>query len=135
MDLIPASAGSPQGGHGNPGQYSYLENPLDRRAWPATVHGIAKSQSQLKRLSTYMHRTWLNVISRLSVLSWRQKRRVRDWSREGGRGHLATRGRNPSPRSPICRVHSEKVWCDSCPPSTQKQPGLGLGWFSDPQVG
>ena len=48
MDLIPASAGSPQGGHGNPGQYSYLENPLDRRAWPATVHGIAKSQTMTK---------------------------------------------------------------------------------------
>ena len=79
---IPGSGGSPGGGCGNPLQYSCLENPMGRGAWPATVHGIAKSQTQLKRFSTYMHRTWLNVISRLSVLSWRQKRRVRDWSRE-----------------------------------------------------
>ena len=34
-------------GHGNPLQYSCLENPMDRGAWGATVHGIAKSQTQL----------------------------------------------------------------------------------------
>ena len=33
----------PGGGHGNPLQYSYLENPMDRGAWPAIVHGIAES--------------------------------------------------------------------------------------------
>ena len=32
------------GGNGNLLQYSYLENPMDRRAWKAPVHGIAKSQ-------------------------------------------------------------------------------------------
>ena len=32
-----------RGGHGNPLQYSCLENPTDRRAWWATVHGITKS--------------------------------------------------------------------------------------------
>ena len=31
------------GGHGNPLQYSYLENPMDRGAWPTTVHGVLKS--------------------------------------------------------------------------------------------
>ena len=30
----------PGGGHGNPLQYSYLENPMDRGAWPAIVHGM-----------------------------------------------------------------------------------------------
>ena len=35
---------SPGGGHGNPLQYSWLENPIDRGAWRATVHGAAKSQ-------------------------------------------------------------------------------------------
>ena len=42
---------SPGGGHGNPLQYSCLENPMDRRFWWATVHRVAKSQTWLKRLS------------------------------------------------------------------------------------
>ena len=41
--LILGSGRSPGGGHGNPLQYSYLENPIDRGVWWATVHGIAKS--------------------------------------------------------------------------------------------
>ena len=48
--LIPGKGRSPGGGHGNPPQYSCLENPKDRGAWRATVHGIAKSQTRLKRL-------------------------------------------------------------------------------------
>ena len=38
---------SPGGGHGNPLQDSCLENPVDRRAWWAAVHGVTKSQTQL----------------------------------------------------------------------------------------
>ena len=34
-------------GNGTPLQYSYLENPMDGGAWQATVHGVAKSQTQL----------------------------------------------------------------------------------------
>ena len=41
------------GGHGNPLQYSCLENPMDREASWATVHRVAKSQMQLRQLSTY----------------------------------------------------------------------------------
>ena len=33
---------SPRGGHGNPLQYSYLENPMDRGGWWATVHGVTE---------------------------------------------------------------------------------------------
>ena len=51
--LIPGSGRCPGGGHGNLLQYSCLENPMDRGAWQATVHRIAKSQTQLKRLSTH----------------------------------------------------------------------------------
>ena len=40
---ISGSERSPGGGHGNPLQYSCLENPMDRGAWQATVHGVAKS--------------------------------------------------------------------------------------------
>ena len=45
MGLIPGLGRSPRGGHGNPLQYSCLENPMDRGAWRATVHGVAKSQT------------------------------------------------------------------------------------------
>ena len=44
---IPGLGRSPGGGNGNSLQYSCLENPMDRGAWRATVHGIAKSQAQL----------------------------------------------------------------------------------------
>ena len=40
---IPGLGRSPGGGNGNPLQYSCLENPLDRGAWRAPVHGVAKS--------------------------------------------------------------------------------------------
>ena len=52
--LIPGSGRSP-GGHGNPLQYSCLENPLDRRAWWATAHRVPKSWTWLKQLSTHEH--------------------------------------------------------------------------------
>ena len=50
---IPGSGISPGGGQGDPLQYSGLENPMDREAWQATVHRVAKSQTGLKRLSTH----------------------------------------------------------------------------------
>ena len=40
---IPRSGRSPGGGHGNPLQYSCLENPMDRGAWWAMVHGVTQS--------------------------------------------------------------------------------------------
>ena len=49
---IPESGRSPGGGQGNPLQYSCLENPMNRGAWWATVHGVTQSRTQLKRLST-----------------------------------------------------------------------------------
>ena len=42
-DSIPESGRSPGDGNGYPLQYSCLENPMDRVAWWATVHGVAKS--------------------------------------------------------------------------------------------
>ena len=39
---IPGLGRSPRGGHGNPLQYSCLENPMDRGAWRATVHGVTE---------------------------------------------------------------------------------------------
>ena len=46
--LIPGLERSPGGGHGNPLQYSCLENPMDRAAWRATVHRVMKSGICLK---------------------------------------------------------------------------------------
>ena len=50
---IPGSGRSPGEGNGNPLQYSCLENPMEGGAWRATVHGVAKGQTQLKRLSAH----------------------------------------------------------------------------------
>ena len=41
---IPGWGRSPGGGHGNPLQYSWLDNPMDRGAWWATVQGVTKRQ-------------------------------------------------------------------------------------------
>ena len=57
--LIPGSGRSPGGRHGNPLQYSCLENPMDRGSWWATVHRVAKSQTQWKQLSMYTCRGML----------------------------------------------------------------------------
>ena len=45
---IPGLGRSPRGGHGNPLQYAFLENPMDRGAWQATVHRVTKNWTQLK---------------------------------------------------------------------------------------
>ena len=46
--LIPGLGRSSGEGNGNPLQYSCLENPMDRRAWQATIHIVSKRQTQLK---------------------------------------------------------------------------------------
>ena len=43
----------PGGGHGNPLQYSCLKNPMDRGAWQATVHGVAKESDITEVLSRH----------------------------------------------------------------------------------
>ena len=57
LGLIPELGRSPRGGHGNPLQYSCLENPMDRGAWRATAHRVTESRTRLKRHSmhTCMH--------------------------------------------------------------------------------
>ena len=50
---IPGLGRAPGERHGNPLQYSCLDHPRDRGAWWATVHGVAKSQTQLKQLSMH----------------------------------------------------------------------------------
>ena len=49
---VPRLGRSHGGGHDNALQYSCLENCMDRGGWQATVHGVAKSQTRLKQIST-----------------------------------------------------------------------------------
>ena len=49
---VPGLGRSPGVGNGNPLQYSCLENSMDRGIWSATVHGVAKSQTQLSDYHT-----------------------------------------------------------------------------------
>ena len=51
LGLIPGSGKSPGEGNGNPLQYSCLGNHMDRGAWRATVHGVAKSRTRLCELT------------------------------------------------------------------------------------
>ena len=61
VSLIPGSGRSSGEGNGNPLQYSCLENPMDRGAWWATVHGAAKSWTWLK---------WLGMHARTHDTLW-----------------------------------------------------------------
>ena len=53
LALTSGSGRSSAGGHGNPLQYSCLENPIDRGAWQATKRRVTKSQIQWKKLGTH----------------------------------------------------------------------------------
>ena len=59
---IPGSGRSPGGGHGTPLQYSCLENPMDRGAWLATVHGVTESWTQPSDYATRY-----NIISHIII--------------------------------------------------------------------
>ena len=70
--LILGLGRSPGGGHGNPLQYSCLRNPMDRRTWQATAHGVAKNQTRPKLLSPaqVIHNTTSDPISLFSVAQY-----------------------------------------------------------------
>ena len=55
MSSVPEAGGSPGRGHGNTVLYACLKNPMDRGACQATVHRVAKSQTQLKQLDAHTH--------------------------------------------------------------------------------
>ena len=91
---VPATRRSPEGGHGNPLQYSCLENPMKRGAWQALVHRTAKSWAWLKQRSTHTCGYYKTTVSSL------RKRN------QGGKGSLtratqkARAAREAQPRSP-----------------------------------
>ena len=106
VGLIPGSGRSPGGGHSNPLQCSFLENPMDRGAWRATVHKVAKSQTRLKHLSTQAQmngcsfvpvklyqqkqaggQIWLKTRSLLTPTLKHYTNMSHPWSRSGNAGH------------------------------------------------
>ena len=54
VDSIPGLGRSPGGGNGNPLQYSCLDNLMDRGAWWATVHGVAKSWMKIESMCAHV---------------------------------------------------------------------------------
>ena len=75
LGSIPVSGRSPGEGNGNPLQYSCLENPMDRGAWWAAVHGVTKSQTQLSDFTFTFHFFFpaleKEMATHSSVLAWR----------------------------------------------------------------
>ena len=107
---IPGSGRSPGGGHGNPLQYSCLDNPMDRGAWWATVHGVTNSQTQLKQLSTHAPGLWPVAAEGVSLLPQRARLSV---------AHRlpieSTQPTRPIPPTPLCPNTSscESLVCEA----------------------
>ena len=107
---IPGLGGSPGGGHGSPLQYSCLENPMDRGAWQDTVHGVAKSQAQLKRLSTH-----LALVVNLPASAGDSRHRFDPWvgripwSRKWQHTAVFLTGKSPGQRSLVATKESDKL--------------------------
>ena len=68
---IPGLGRSPGGRHGNPLQYSCLENPMDRGAWRVRVHRVTKSRTRLKRLSMHAHTGFKKEEARIHNNVWK----------------------------------------------------------------
>ena len=68
LGSVPGLGRSLGGGHGNPLQYSRLENPTDRGAWRAAVHGVAQSWAAVTRRQQ-QHAQW-TVISSIALGKW-----------------------------------------------------------------
>ena len=84
MGSIPGPGRSSGEGHGNPLQYSCLENPMDRGAWWATVRGDTKSPTQLKRRGKAegmkQHQlTFLRVLVETATEEGRRQKRSESW--------------------------------------------------------
>ena len=67
MDSILESGRSPRAGTANPFPYSCLEDSMDRRAWQATVHGVAQSRTQLSELAHIYFPTISDIVRSMSI--------------------------------------------------------------------
>ena len=116
-DSIPGSGRSPGGGHGNMLQYPCLENPMDRGAWRATVHRVAKSWIRLKWL------TEKAMAPHPSTLAWKIP-----WTEEPGRlqsmGSRRVRQVCATSLSLFTFMHWRRKW----QPTPVLLPGESQGW-------
>ena len=73
LGSIPGLGRSSGGGHGNPLQYSYLENPMEGGTWKAVVHGVAEGRTRLSNftLTFHFHALEKEMATHSSVLAWR----------------------------------------------------------------
>ena len=90
-------------GNGNPLRYSCLENPVDRGAWWARVHGVKKSQTWLKWLKT---NAWIH-----SLGPWSSAPRPKAETRQRGGQERSSAWTQTSPRGPVLRhtLHLNKT--------------------------
>ena len=102
---IPGSGRSAGERNDNPLQYCCLENPMDRGAWRATVHGVTKSQTQLKWLSTH---TFLLHPHTNFFCIWLSNKVFKVFS------ILRLRGPISLQRSPILNVSTDSQICCCC---------------------
>ena len=140
----------PEGGRSNPLQCSCLENPMDRGAWRATVHGVGKSQTLLSdsahmgvcahtHTHTHAHERLLRraLGERVHIQERIWERRIQhrigakvdsvqalvDWSQEGQHHHPISSGRGPSVQSVQLLSH---VWLFATPWTAARQASLSI---------
>ena len=70
LGSVPGLGRSPGEGNGYPLQYSFLGNPMNRGAWQATVHGVAKSQTVLSDFTSLHFCVGLRFQDKVSLLGW-----------------------------------------------------------------
>ena len=72
LSLIPGLGRSPGEGNGSPLQYPCLENPMDRGAWQAAVHGVARSRTRLSdfTFTFHFHTLEKEMAAHSNVLAW-----------------------------------------------------------------
>ena len=90
-------------GHGNPLQYSCLENLMNRGVWWATVHRMAKSQTRLKQLNTYTHTS--KETQDLLLNTWIQEKILRDFKRKSDNQISLWKVKHPC----VCKVATLKM--------------------------
>ena len=129
MGLMPWSGRAPGEGNGNPLQYSCLENSMDKGAWWATVHGVAKSWYGW----AHTHSMWLVVVwcyslscLRLFVTQWTVAHQAPlsiEFSRQGSWSGLPFPSPGDLPNSGI-KPRSPALQADSLPSEPPGKPFL-----------
>ena len=92
VGLIPGSGRSPEGGYGNPLQYSCLENPMDRGVWWAAVHKVAQSLTWPKQLSSSRvnQESWWKLEDSFLDWIWGQVTRAHQKVQQSGCDHFVS---------------------------------------------